>query len=719
MKKFRALKDNPFFDLSARTNFVPAWDRIKPQHIMPAIEEACRRDLARAQKIKNNPAKPNFKNTVEALETVCETSAYILGIIFNLIPEDRSHEEYYETLQQQAADRFAEMINAIYGDEDLFARLRQARRNPEFSRLSKEKKGLYQSLYNTFIDYGVRLSKRNKARLYALEKSIQNLELRAQKNIKRATYEDYVVVEHRSRLKGLPRAALDAAKTKADEVGHVGKYVFTLNKDTYTTFMRSVQDRTERKKMWRAYSTKATYGQYDNRQIVIELMKQQREKARLLGYLNLAEFNMTYQGTRSTEKAREFLQDIKNAALPTARKELELVRECARHDAIRRLEPWDVVYYQEKLKKKALGYDEEALRPYFEIENVLAGLFRHYEKLLGLHFEETHEYPVHHKDVRTFNVTDARTGKPKGIIFMDLYDRNGKAPGIAWNYPLLPQGLFRGRVRQPIEVIVAKLPKSPEGKPTLLSHYDVETIIHELGHAAHEIRGKTRYPSLSSMMMEDDFVEFPSQINENWVYESEVLDDFAVHYKTGKCIPDSLKEKIRERRKYMSGMEVLEKASRGWLDMAWSRADIGKVKSVEDFEAKTLRSFRLLPARGALVLPSFDYIHGGGYDAAFYSYQKTEAMGADFFALFKERGLYNKALCQAFEGALRKAGTRSSPGIFHALMGRGLRTDKFKEMHGLLQTPFNSAANDNGEEEEVRRHKFPGHRIRQRQLTPL
>lgn len=683
------LKENPFFHYSEKTNFVPAWDKIKPEHIMPAMDYAFDLYLRNVQKIIDDKKPPNYHNTIEALEQAGELSGYFFGILFNLMPGKGALEDAYEQTVREVQRKYAKVYHDIYGDKKLHERVQAVAKTPAFKNMSREKKTILEMYSNTFVAAGINLSPKKRAHLLELEGKINELEYRSMNNMKMAEREYLLIVDDKTRLNGLSDFMLARAAKAAEDAGHPGKWAFGLGKEVYIPFMQAVEDRALRKEYWKAFETQASHGKYDNRATILELVKLQHEQSRLLGYRHTAAHNISYNMAVEPKRVANFLNELRKAALPAARRELKELKSYARKRDHIKLEPWDMAFYSEKMKKDVLGFDEEQLRPYLELENTLKGVFRHFEKLLGLRFEETKDLPVYHPEVRAFNVYRKGSNKPVGTVFMDLLARDDKPPGTAWCAGVLSQGLFEGKERKPVDVIVTKFAK---GEPTLITQYDLLVLMHEIGHSTHNLLSKCKYTSLSGFNVDGDFVEFPSQFQENYSFEPSVLDDIAVHYQTGEKMPDELKQKVKDSMKYMAGTAILDYAKKGWLDLSWYRADPKKLTSVEAFEKAATAGYQLMPRHGAVLSPHFSHLFGGGYEANFYSYQWSQIMEADVFAAFAEKGLYDRSLASGYKKILEKGGTEWPDRLFRAFRHRNPLQKHFLERAGLLSEEFNYAA---------------------------
>jgi peptidyl-dipeptidase Dcp len=683
------LKENPFFHFSEKTNYVPAWDRIKLAHVMPAMEYAIALAQENIRKITDNPARPTFRNTVEALEQSDELLNYFFGILFDMDPGTGAAEKKYDDLVNDVIEKNAAALGDLFLNKKLYRRLQAVGRDPSYKTLGEEQKRLFRTYRQSFLDEGVNIAAHKKKLVQKLTERIADLAFKCQNNMKMAERAYTMTVGNKEKLRGLPKIIVADAARRAREEGKPGKWVFGIAKDTYVPFMQSCEDRRLREKMWHAYHTQGTSGRYDNRATVLKLARLEQQQARLLGFPNYATLALRDNMSGKPERVAKFLLGLRDAALPAAKHELKVLKEYARNRNGITLEPWDVEFYKERLKKDVLGFDEEELRPYFELENTIKGVFRHYEKFFNIKFRETDKYPVFHPDVRAVEVYKKDTNKFLGIVFMDLYTRKGKPAGTAWESAVLGQGLFEGKIRRPVDMIVTKFVK---GEPTLLRPYDVEVLFHELGHATNNLLSRCKYQNLSGTNVEGDFVEFCSQFQENYAVEPSVLADIAVHHKTGERLPEELCGKIKESRKFMAGSEILRGARKGWLDLAWYRANTDRITSTKAFEEAVLAPWRLLPHYDSQFLPRYSHISGGGYEANFSSYQWSQVREADAFARFSVKGLYNRALCDAYRKIPERGGSVHASRLFHDFRGRAPQEKYFLARAGLLGDHFNYEA---------------------------
>lgn len=686
------LRNNPLFDVNEEFHYMPSWDKIKLSHFLPAFEYALVQAYDAVEDIIYNPARPNFKNTAEALATSDELVGSILQTFYNYLPSPDEEDEYSE-IEEEISATYAEFFNDTFTDEDLFARFLDLDDRIYKQKHSKEKMALFEMYYNTFLGAGIEYGAKKQAKIAEIGQRISSLEIKIQRNMSKAQ-DKTVLVKDKKQLRGLPEDILDEAAERAKEQGQKGAWAFVLHEVPYMTVISSAESRKLRERMWRAYHARGTQGKHDNRDLIIELVTLRHRLAKMTGERSYAHEELKDTAARKPKNVGKFLQTLKKHAKPRAQEEIKILSDYARAmDGLKDFKPWDLHYYAETLREDMIGYDEEEARPYFELDNVVQGNLDHLGKLFGVSFTEMEGYPVYHKDVRVFEVKNQRNGAHVGVIMMDLLARDGKGTGIAWDSSVVSQGLFEGQERRPIDVVVAKFQKGTKGEPTLLSHYDVLTLFHELGHAMHNMLSQCRYQTFSGTDIQRDYVEFPSQLQENWAYEPEVLDSFARHYKTGEKMPDELKLKLKQSRKFMTAStEVLPRAARGWLDLQWAQANADSVQSVEEFEQKALKDFELFPDDPGLWSTHFSYIFGGGYDAGFYGYQYSAQSEADWFEFFQRKGLYDQDAARRTKEFMEKGGSEDVNPLFRKLRHRNPRPEPMLRRFGFLKDTFNKHA---------------------------
>jgi len=684
-----SLKYNPFFAFSEKSNFVPAWHKIKPEHVLPAFEYVLRHANRKMATVKLNQEKPTFKNTIEAFEEAYELPFYFLRVLFNMMPEDEKEAKAFEKLQQKIILGLFSDLGPIFRNQLFYERLKAV----DTTNDTQENKIFHRAFLNGFKDGGAKLNAEERAEYEQLELRSLLLEMKSNKTIKSAREKTLLIVNKKEDLAGLSPSDIQTAADKASKAGHKGKWVFTTERDIYDSFMQSAHNRDLRRKLYELHNSIGAKKPYDNQNVIHELIKIRRQLARLLGYSSAEARVVEYLTEDKVRNVRKFLQGLQKVVIPTARKESQILSGVAMiQDNITTLEPWDIDYYQERLKEQVIGFSEESLRPYFELENVLKGTLNHFEKQLGLRFTQTKKYPLPHPDVRTYDVHDKRSGNFMGVLCMDLFERKGKHPFVAWNTSILPQGLFMGKVRRPVEVIAMKIAKGAEGQPTLCSHTQVVVKFHEIGHAVHNLCSMCRHSSMSGTNVRTDFVEFPSQFQENWAYEPAVIKTMAIHYKTGERLSDEIMEKIRDSRKFMAGLEVMKLLKKSWLDLAWHTADPESIKSVRAFETKALKDFSRIPARGEYLSPSLVHIFGGGYNSSLQSYLYGAFWEAAAFEPFKRKGLYDKQKCADYRELLAAGDTVHPKLLFQKFHHRAASHTPYLRRHGFAGNSFNYMA---------------------------
>jgi peptidyl-dipeptidase Dcp len=439
-----------------------------------------------------------------------------------------------------------------------------------------------------------------------------------------------------------------------------------------------------RKEIFMANSTKAFMGEFDNQKNVLAVVELRHERANLLGYKTHADYVLEERMAGSAQKVNSFLIELQNKAKPKSLKEVEKLKKLAKElDGLETFERWDSAYYSEILKQREIGLDEEVLRPYFQLEKVVDGVFAVSEKLYGLKYSEVFDLPKYHEDVRIFEVSDKRGFV--GLFYMDFFPRETKSPG-AWMTNLSDQGLSHGKLKRPHVGIVCNFTKPTKSKPSLLTLNEVTTLFHEFGHALHGLLSNCQYTTLSGTSVYWDFVELPSQIMENWVLEKECLDIFATHYQTGEKIPVKYVQQIKDAGNFLEGIATMRQLTFGILDMQWHSTDPKVINDVVDFEAKATEGTNLLPiVQGTSLSCSFSHIFAGGYSAGYYSYKWAEVLDADAFEFFKEKGIFDSYVARLFrENILEKGGTEHPMELYKKFRGKEPSVDALLKRAGLL-----------------------------------
>jgi peptidyl-dipeptidase Dcp len=493
-------------------------------------------------------------------------------------------------------------------------------------------------------------------------------------------------VENEEYLAGLPDAVKEAAAQTAEEKGKPGKWVFTLAFPSYIPFMTYAQKRELRKELFIAYNTKSCKGdELDNKQHIMDMLRLKNERVNLLGYKRYSDFVLEERMAKSAPKVMEFLQNLLEKAKPKALEEMaELAAFAKELDGLEKLEKWDFSYYAEKLKKQKYEVDDELLRPYFKLENVIQGVFTTAEKLFGIRFIENPDIPKYHPEVTTYEVQDM-DGNHIAVFYADFFPRSGKRNG-AWMTSFRGQKIIEGKNHRPHVSIVCNFTKPTKTKPSLLTFNEVTTLFHEFGHALHGMLANGNYESLSGTSVYWDFVELPSQIFENWCYEKECLDIFARHFESGEPISEDLIQKIKDAANFHQGYQTVRQISFGLLDMAYHGSDPSSITDITAFEKQTMKETNLLPdVKGTMMSTSFSHIFQGGYAAGYYSYKWAEVLDADAFELFLEKGIFDEETATSFKKNILAAGGSEHPSILYKrFRGREPKPEALLKRAGLV-----------------------------------
>lgn len=639
------------------------FDLIKEEHYLPAVQQAIQMAKKEISQIKEEPL-PDFENTIVALERSGQKLNTISAIFFNINSAETN--DRIQALAREISPLLTAHSNDILLDEALFQRIQQAYEQREALTLTEEMKTLLDKTYKAFVRNGARLNPEQKGRLRQIDQELSQLGLKFGENVLAETNRYELVLEKEADLAGLPQAIIEAAAQAAEEKGKKGKWVFTLAFPSYIPFMTYAENRSLRKELFVAYNTKCCKGDaLDNQQHIKNMLSLKHERAQLLGYKNYAEFVLEERMAKSPKQVKQFLLDLLAKAKPKAELEVdELAQYAKKSDGLEKLEKWDFAFYSEKLKKERFAIDDELLRPYFKLENVIEGVFQTAHKLFNISFEENTSIPKYHPEVTAYEVKD-RDGKHLAVFYADFFPRPGKRNG-AWMTSYRGQKILNGTNQRPHVSIVCNFTKPTKTKPSLLTFNEVKTLFHEFGHALHGMLANGTYESLSGTSVYWDFVELPSQIFENWCYEKECLDLFAKHFETGEAIPENLIEKIKQAANFQQGYQTVRQISFGLLDMTYHGTSPGEIGDIAAFEAESMRQTQLLPeVTGTLISTSFSHIFQGGYAAGYYSYKWAEVLDADAFALFEEKGVFNSEVADSFQRNILAAGGSEHPSILY------------------------------------------------------
>ena len=658
------------------------FSQIKIEDYQPAFEETIAQARAEIDAIINNPEAPTFENTIEALDFAGQALDRLSSIFFNLNSAETCDE--MQKIAQEVSPLLTAFGNDITLNEDLFKRVKAVYEQKDQLNLTPEQATLLDKKYKSFTRNGALLSEDKKEILREIDKTLAKLKLTFGENVLAETNSYKLHISNEADLQGLPDGAKEMARSlaKADDLDG---WLFTLDFPSYLPFVTYVDNRELRKEMAIAAGKKAFQeNDYDNQENVKNIVKLRHERAQLLGYESHAHFVLEERMAQSPEKVQSFLNDLLAKAKPAAEKEFaELTAFAKELDGLESLEKWDGAYYSEKLKQKLFSLDDEILKPYFQLENVLNGAFTVAEKLFGITFKEVFDIDKYHADVQTFEVVDFE-GQLVAVFYADFFPRKGKRNG-AWMTSFKPQYIKNGINERPHVSIVCNFTPPTETKPSLLTFNEVTTLFHEFGHALHGMLANTTYPSLSGTSVYWDFVELPSQIMENWCYEPEALALFAKHYETGEIIPQQYVDKIKESASFLEGMATLRQLSFGILDMAY-HAKAQTIDNVKAFEKAAMEIASLYPdvAENCMSV-SFSHIFQGGYSSGYYSYKWAEVLDADAFAYFQERGIFDKEVAAKFkDNVLSKGGTELPMELYKRFRGQEPKPEALLKRAGLI-----------------------------------
>lgn len=660
------------------------FSEIKNEHFLPGIEELITANQKEITEIVDNPNAPTFENTVEALERTGERLDRATSIFFNLNSAETNDE--IQKIAQQVSPLLTNFKNDLLLNEALFKKVKAVFEIKDSLSLTTEQQKLLEKQYKGFSRNGANLNESDKKVLRNLDERLAKLNLTFGENVLAETNAFEMLIEDEAQLLGLPEGAKEAAAQTAKEKGKAG-WMFTLDYPSYIPFMTYADDRELRKQLSLAFGARAFQNnKNNNEENVLEIANLRHERAQLLGYESHAHFVLEERMAETPKKVHSFLNEILEKAKPAAQKEFDELEAFAKElDSIDQLQKWDAAYYAEKLKQKRFDLDEEQLKPYFKLENVIHGVFTVAEKLFGLRFEKDDSINTYHPDVKTYKVVDTE-GTFVALFYADFHPRPGKRGG-AWMTSYKPQQIKDGFNARPHVSIVCNFTKPTPSKPSLLTFREVTTLFHEFGHALHGMLANTTYASLSGTNVYWDFVELPSQILENWCYERETLELFATHYESGELIPMELIQKIKDSSTFHEGMQTLRQLSFGMLDMSWHGADPSEIKNVKEFEVAAFGDTSLYPdVASSCMSTAFSHIFQGGYSAGYYSYKWAEVLDADAFAYFKEEGIFNKAVADKFKNyILSRGGTQDPMELYVRFRGKKPNPEALLKRAGLIE----------------------------------
>ena len=659
------------------------FSQIKIEDYKPAFIENIAAARAEINAITNNPEAPTFQNTIEALDFSGNALNRLSSIFFNLNSAETNDE--MQKIAQEVSPLLTEFSNDITLNENLFKRIKIVYEQRNSLNLTTEQATLLDKKFKGFSRNGALLSEEKKIKLREIDTELAKLKLTYGENVLAETNNYQLHLTNESDLKGLPEGTIEAAKALAKSKDLEG-WIFTLDYPSYIPFVTYADNRELRKEMAIAAGKKAFQNnEFNNQEITLKIAKLRHERANLLGYETHSHFVLEERMAQNPDKVKSFLNDLLAKAKPAAEREFDQLSAFAKElDGIEKLEKWDGAYYSEKLKQQLFNLDDEKLKPYFQLENVLNGAFTIAGKLFGLTFTEVFDIDKYHEEVTTYEVKD-EFGELVAIFYADFFPRKGKRNG-AWMTSFKSQYIKENTNERPHISNVCNFTKPTETKPSLLTFNEVTTLFHEFGHGLHGMLADTVYPSLSGTSVYWDFVELPSQVMENWCYEPEALALFAKHYQTGEVIPQEYVEKIKESASFQEGMATLRQISFGLLDMAFHSNNPTAITDVKAFEKVAFEGTTLYPdvAENCMSV-SFSHIFNGGYSSGYYSYKWAEVLDADAFAYFQECGIFNKEVANKFkDNILSKGGTELPMELYKRFRGQEPKADALLKRAGLI-----------------------------------
>lgn len=674
---------NPLLTESGLPCGAPDFVKIKPGDYMPAFEKAIEEAKKEIDSIASDSREPDFCNTVEAMEKSGALLDKVSNLFFNIKEADTSPE--MERTAEAVTPMLTEFSLHVSMNEKLFCRVKAVYDNRKALSLDKEGEMLLEKTYKSFARNGAELKGEARKKYGEIEEKLSLAVLKYGQNALSGQNAYSMNITDESELDGLPEYVKEAAAEEACSKGKSG-WLFTLHAPSYGPFMKYAANRDLRKRMWMAYNTISVSGDYDNREIVRNIVNLRLEKARLLSYGTHADYVLEENMAKDKETVNGFLSGLVERTMPFANEEFGLIEDFAHGKGLEgELMPWDFPYYSEMYRHEKFDLNDELLKPYFSLESVQDAVFGLAGRLYGISIRPAAGIPAYHNDVRVFEMTD-NDGSFLALLYMDYFPRESKRSG-AWMTEFRGTSVDGGKEKRPFISLVFNFTKPSSKKPSLLSFSEVTTFLHEFGHALHGAFAKGRYASLTGTNVARDFVELPSQLMENWAYVPEYLNSFARHYRTGEKIPSEYVDRIIRSRNFLSGYYQARQLSFGLQDMAWHCISEPFEGDVLEFERKAVEPARVLPSvDGTSVATNFNHIFAGGYSAGYYSYKWAEALEADAFSLFLENGVFDRATAASFrENILSKGGIEDAGVLYRRFRGRDPQPDALMEKLGLVR----------------------------------
>ena len=675
---------NPLLTESSAPFGAPQFDKIEDAHYLPAFEAAIAEAKAEIDAIVVNEQEPTFENTIEAMEYSGKTLDQVAGIFYNLMEANTN--DAMQATAEQISPMLTEYSMYVSLNNDLFQRVKAVYEKKDELGLEKDQLKLLEDNYKSFVRGGANLSDEDKALYSKWSEELSLVTLQFSKNVLAATNAYTLNVTEEADLAGLPEFVRTMAAETAAEKGLEG-WAFTLQAPSYGPFMKYSQNRELRKQLWMAYNTRAVGGEFDNTEIVKQIVDLRIKIANILGYETYADYALEDRMAKTTPTVNEFIKNLLEPSLKYAKKDVADVLAYAKKNGFNdsKLMPWDFSYWSERYQEAEYSLNAEELKPYFQLESCIDAVFGLANRLYGVTFEELNNVPKYHEDVKVYEVKDA-DGSHLALFYADFFPRASKRGG-AWMTEFRGQSIRNGVENRPFISIVCNFTKPTADAPSLITHDEFTTFLHEFGHALHGIFAEGRYGSLTGTSVSRDFVELPSQIMENWAFEPEYLNSFAKHYQTGEPIPAELIEKVVAAKNYLAGYAQVRQLHFGYLDMAWHTLKEVPAMSTIEFEEKTLAPYLVVPAaEGTCFSTAFSHIFSGGYSAGYYSYKWAEVLEADAFSLFKEKGIFNTEVSHSFrENILSKGSTDDADVLYRNFRGHDPQPEALMKKLGLTK----------------------------------
>lgn len=663
----------------------PPFSKIQDKDYEPAFKIAIEEGKKEIDAIINNKEKATFENTIVALDNAGSLLSKVAGVFYNV--KSANTNDSLKAIAIRMSPLMSDYSSYINLNEALFARIKTVYASKESLKLTAEQTTLLEDAYKGFVRAGANLSGKDKERYKEISKRLSELSLKFDENELNETNAFELLITDKKELKGLPESALEAAALAAKEKKKEG-YLFNLQYPSYGPVMRYAENRELREKLARARGSVAfKNNKSNNTEIIREITSLRLEKANLLGFKSYSDFVLANRMAENADNVNNFLKELLEASHKYTVKEVKEVEKFARKNGFKgkQLQSWDFGFYSRKLKEARYSLDDEIVKQYFPLNKVQEGVFGLAHKLYGINFKEVNNIDKYHKDVQTFEVTDAE-GKFVTVLYADFFPRASKQSG-AWMNGIRDQKMINGKDRRPLVTIVMNFTKPTETKPSLLTMGEVETFLHEFGHALHGMLTKCTYGSVSGTSVLRDFVELPSQVMENWAMEKEWLDTFAVHYKTGEKMPAELIQKIKNASNYLAAYGNDRQVSFAMIDMAYHSITKPIEGKIIDFEKAAFAPTQVLPSvEGSCFSTAFGHIFAGGYASGYYGYKWAEVLDADAFSVFKKNGIFNKETAKSFRtNVLEKGGSEHPMKLYVNFRGQKPTNEALLKRMGLIK----------------------------------